>query len=332
MIRKKRALLQKDCRCLVCERYCLIKEGEKGHCKTRINENGIIYTLNYGNISSLSVNPIEKKPLFHFYPGTRALTIGFWSCNFDCPWCQNYDISKVIPRFDEFIKPDEFVKIALVNSCEGISLSLNEPTIFLEWGIEAIRGAKKKNLYTTIVSNGYMTEKALELFIDAGLDAANIDIKGDKEAVQKYCGTVIDKVWRNCELMKARNVHLEITTLIVPTINDNLTILSGIGKRILTELGDTTPWHITRYFPAYKFSGPPTPVKFLEDVYGMARERGLKFVYLGNILGHKYENTYCPNCGTVLIKRGGLTVIKMTINKNLVCPECGDVLKNYFIL
>ncbi|GAG62172.1 unnamed protein product, partial [marine sediment metagenome] len=127
-------------------------------------------------------------------------------------------------------------------------------------------------------------------------------------------------------------VHLEITTLIIPTVNDDLKVLSDIGKRISNELGSATPWHLTRYFPAYKFSEPPTHVKFLEDAYLMAKKNGLKFVYLGNVLEHKYENTYCTYCGKLLIKRAGLTVIKMTINKNLVCPECGDALKNYFIL
>ena len=329
---KKKALLQEDGQCLVCERRCLIKKDETGHCKTRINEDGIIYTLNYGNISSISINPIEKKPIFHFYPGSRALTVGFWSCNFNCPWCQNYDITKTEPHSNEYLSPEKFVKIALANSCPGISLSFNEPTIFLEWGIEALQIAKTKGLYNTIVSNGYMTEQALEIFLAPGLDAANVDIKGDKEAVQRYCGIDVDNVWRNCKIMKKRNVHLEITTLVIPTVNDNLTILSGIGKTILNELGNATPWHLTRYFPAYKFSEPPTSIKFLEDAYGSAKELGLKFVYLGNILEHKYENTYCPECNKLLIKRSGLASINIKINNNLTCPHCNIDLKNYFII
>lgn len=328
----KRSLLQKDDRCLVCERQCAIKQDEKGHCGTRINKDGVIWTLNYGNISSLSINPIEKKPLFHFYPGSRALTVGFWSCNFDCPWCQNYDISKVEPRFDEHVDPRDFVKIAVANSCEGTSLSFNEPTLFLEWGIEVFKIARRKKLYNTIVTNGYMTEKALHLFIDMGLDAANVDIKGDEKTMKKFCHIDVQKVWRNCRIIREKNVHLEITTLIIPTVNDKFSTLAGIGKRIVDELGNAVPWHLTRYFPAYKFSAPSTPIKFLEDTYGMAKDIGVKFVYLGNIPTHKYEDTYCPKCGELLVKRSGLAVIDIKITKNLICPHCSNDLKKFFIL
>jgi pyruvate formate lyase activating enzyme len=332
MLHKKRALLQKDGRCLVCERTCLIKNGNQGYCKTRVNEHGIIYTLNYGNISSLCVNPIEKKPLYHFYPGTQALTVGFWSCNFDCPWCQNHDISKTVPQFTEYLSPDDFVGIALTQRCEGISLSLNEPTVFLEWGIEAIQKAKHEGLYTTIVSNGYMTDRALKLMIDAGLDAANIDIKGDTRAVKKYCGVDVAYVWRTCTLLKKRNIQIEITTLVIPTVNDTIKILSEIAKKITYELGDTIPWHLTRYFPAYKFSEPATPIAFLETAYDTAKQSGLKFVYIGNVSGHEYENTYCPFCGHVLIERAGLAIINIHFDKHCTCPQCKSDLKNYFVL
>lgn len=328
----KKSLLQKNGQCLVCERRCIIKEGEKGHCKTRINENNVLYTLNYDNISSISINPIEKKPLFHFYPGSRALTVGFWSCNFDCPWCQNYDISKVEPRFNEHFTPEEFVNLGLAHSCEGTSLSFNEPTIFLEWGIEVLKIARKKGLYNTIVTNGYMTEEALRLFIDAGLDAANVDIKGDKNTYRRYCHTDDSKVWRNCKIMREKNIHLEITTLLIPTVNDDMKIISDIGKNILNKFGDATPWHLTRYFPSYKFSASPTPIKFLEDAYEIAKNIGLKFVYIGNVPSHPYEDTYCPNCGGLLIKRSGMAVITMKIEKDLVCPQCEYDLKKYLVL
>lgn len=327
-----KARLQKNGRCLVCERRCIIKKGGKGHCKTRINEDNIIYTLNYDNISSISINPIEKKPLFHFYPGSRALTVGFWSCNFDCPWCQNYDISKVEPQFNKHLTPDEFVNLGLANSCEGTSLSFNEPTVFLEWGIEVFKFARKKGLYNTIVTNGYMTEEALNLFIDAGLDAANVDIKGDKKNYQNYCHADDSIVWRNCKIMREKNIHVEITTLIIPTVNDDLNIISDIGEHMCNDFGDATPWHLTRYFPSYKFSAPPTPIKFLEDAYEVAKNIGLTFVYIGNVPGHPYEDTYCPNCGDVLIKRSGMSVITMKIEKNCVCPNCKYNLKKYFVL
>ncbi len=332
MIKRKKSLLQKDGKCLVCERQCLIKEYKKGYCNTRENNAGVIYALNYGNISSISVNPIEKKPLFHFYPGSRALTVGYWSCNFDCPWCQNYEISKTEPQYCEYLDAEEFVNVALAHSCAGTSLSFNEPVLFLEWGVEVFEIAKRKGLYNTIVTNGYMTDKALKLFINAGLDAANVDIKGDEEAVKKYCHADVEKIWRNCEIMKNENIHLEVTTLVIPLINDDLKTLSGIGKRILEQLGCDTAWHLTRYFPAYKFFEPPVSVTFLEDAYKMARDIGLEFVYLGNVPGHRYEDTYCPKCNKLLIKRSGLTVVDVKIEQRCTCPNCGNDLKSSFVL
>jgi pyruvate formate lyase activating enzyme len=327
-----KALCQKDNRCLVCERRCRIGKGKKGHCRSKINDQGVIYTLNYNNVSSISVNPIEKKPFFHFYPGTQALTVGFWSCNFDCPWCQNYDISKVEPETRDRITPQEFVNLARANACHGTSLSFNEPTLFAEWGVEVLGIAREHKLYNTIVTNGYMTSAVLQHFIDAGLDAANVDIKGDAAAVKKYCRVDVKTVWRNCGIMKKQNVHLEITTLVIPTVNDDLKVLKGIGKRILNELGDTIPWHLTRYFPAYKFTVPATPIALLEDAHAMARELGIPFVYLGNIPGHEYENTYCPQCGNLLIKRSGMAVAQLNIDAFRTCPQCHTDLSGYLRL
>lgn len=324
------SLLQNDGQCLICERFCKIDEGNKGHCGTRINRHGTIYTLNYGNISSLSINPIEKKPFFHFYPGSRALTVGSWSCNFDCPWCQNYEISKVIPQTTEYMSPDQFVEMAQENSCQGTSLSFNEPTLFLEWGIEVFRLAKRRGLYNTIVSNGYMTERALELLIKSGLDAANIDMKGTRAAVREYCHADVAKVWRNCKIMRDRGIHIEITTLLITGVNDDLTVVSTIGDKILAELGNI-PWHITRYFPAYKYSAPATSVHVLEQAYQRAKQLGFKFVYLGNVPGHHYENTSCPECGALLIARSGLALTESRITQDGKCPQCGWDVRKYFV-
>jgi len=332
MPRRKKSLLQRDGKCFVCERQCSIKESEKGYCSTKVNDGGIIYTLNYGNISSISINPIEKKPFFHFYPGSYALTVGYWSCNFDCPWCQNYDISKIEPQYNEYIDPKEFVCIALRHSCGGTSLSFNEPVLSLEWGIEVFEIARKKGLYNTIVTNGYMTEKTLNYFIRAGLDAANVDVKGDEEIVKNYCHADVQKVWRNCKIMRNKDIHLEITTLVIPSINDDMKILSGIGRRILEELGSDTPWHLTMYFPAYKFVRPPVSVKFLEGAYEMAKKIGLEFVYLGNVPGHRCENTYCPKCNELLVGRQGMAVVSVKIEEQCVCPNCGKDLKNSFVI
>ncbi|MCK4941408.1 AmmeMemoRadiSam system radical SAM enzyme [candidate division WOR-3 bacterium] len=325
------SVLQESGKCLVCERQCKIDEDSKGHCGTRINRQGTIYTLNYGNISSLSINQIEKKPFFHYYPGSRALTVGFWSCNFDCPWCQNHDISKVEPQSKGYISPEEFVRIALANSCQGTSLSFNEPTLFLEWGIETFEIAKRRDLYNTIVTNGYMTERALELLIHSGLDAANVDIKGSISNIQKYCHADGEKIWRNCKMLKDSGVHLEVTTLMITGVNDDLAVVSDIGKRILDDLGNI-PWHLTRYFPAYEYSAPSTSVRFLEDAYQIAKGLGFYFVYLGNVADHKYENTSCPECGALLIIRSGLVLIDNKITGGSTCPHCGYDLWGYFIL
>jgi len=369
-----KALLQEKLngkvRCLTCERRCEVMDGGLGWCRTRQNEGGTLYTLIYGNVSSLSANPIEKKPLYHFYPGSVALTAGSWSCNFNCPWCQNWDISKSPPRPGRvttqaviasgakqspsrkeeiassqkpvlseaegtllamtraeqlpgrYVSPEDFVAETVHHGCQGTSISFNEPTLSLEWSLDVFRLARQRGLYNTYVTNGYMTSEALELLVEAGLDAMNVDIKGDAAAVKKHCGTDVEKVWRNCREGKKAGVHIEVTTLVIPTVNDDEGVLRGIARRIRQELGVDTTWHCSGYYPAYKFSAPPTPLQTLERAHDIGREEGLDFVYLGNVLGHPYENTYCPGCGELLIRRWGLSVAQNRFEDNK-CPGCG---------
>ena len=224
----REALLQEKLnakvRCLTCERRCEVGEGGLGWCRTRraeslANEDGTLYTLIYGNVSSLSANPIEKKPLYHFYPGSVALTAGSWSCNFNCPWCQNWHISKSSPRPGRYVSPENLVAEAARRGCQGTSISFNEPTLSLEWSLDVFRLARQRGLYNTYVTNGYMTPEALKLLIEAGLDAMNVDIKGDAAAVKKHCGTDVENVWRNCREAKQAGVHIEVTTLVIPTVN-----------------------------------------------------------------------------------------------------------------
>jgi pyruvate formate lyase activating enzyme len=313
-------------RCLTCERRCLLGPGGRGWCRTRANQDGTLVTLNYGNVSTLSANPIEKKPLYHFYPGTVALTAGSWGCNFGCPWCQNWDISKSPPRVGRHITPHGFVDMALDSHCQGTSISFNEPTLSLEWSLDVFDLAREKGLYNTFVTNGYMTKRALELLIGGGLEAMNVDIKGDADAVRKHCkGIDVDKVWRNCRRARESGVHLEITTLIIPGVNEDEESLRGIAGRIVDELGAETPWHVSGYYPAYKFHAPPTPLAALERAWRIGKEEGLEYVYLGNVSGHRLENTYCPDCGQLLIERCGLSVLQ----NNLVgrsCPGCGEAI------
>uniref|UniRef100_A0A7C4P088 AmmeMemoRadiSam system radical SAM enzyme n=1 Tax=Thermodesulfobacterium geofontis TaxID=1295609 RepID=A0A7C4P088_9BACT len=331
-MRIKEALLQErlngEVKCLTCERKCIISEGATGFCKTRKNIGGKLYTLVYGEISSLSANPIEKKPLYHFWPGTLALTVGTWSCNFTCPWCQNYEISKAPEMIGKgtYISPENFIEIMKKLNCQGTSISFNEPTLLLEYAVDVFKLAKSYGYYNTYVTNGYMSEKALELLIEAGLDGMNIDIKGDKKVVKLYCNADVEKVWRNAKIAKEKGVWVEITTLVIPGVNDDINILKEIAKRIKDELGEETPWHVNRYFPAYEFYRkiyvPPTPIKTLEEGIEIGKDIGLKYVYCGNVPGHKFENTYCPDCGTLLIKRYALSVLEYNISKDKRCPNC----------
>jgi pyruvate formate lyase activating enzyme len=306
--------------CETCERECFLREEETGFCKTRKNINGKIYTLCWGDISSISLNPIEKKPFYHFYPGTYAMTVGSWSCNFTCPWCQNFEISKFPPKNEYYISPEEFIEICLKYRADGTSISFNEPTLLFEWSLEVFKIAKQKNLYNTYVSNGYMTEKVLYSLIDSGLDAINIDLKGDKKVYEKYCASDFEKVYRNIKI-SSKLIHTEIVSLIITNVNDRFSIFKDIAKRILDEIGDEIPWHITRYFPAYKFKEPETDIKKMEEIIEGIKNLGFKYVYIGNVPYHKYNNTYCPNCSNLLIERGIMEVIENKL-KDKKCPFC----------
>lgn len=316
--------------CETCERRCLIPEGETGFCGARVNHNGKLYVLTYGNISSISNNPMSKKPFFHFHPGASALSIGSWGCNSSCPWCQNYRISKTTSNEAgcNFLAADDFITQAQQKAA-GTSFTFNEPvsTLF-EYSLDVMPQAKAKGLFNTYVTNGYMTRKCLSKLIEAGLDAAQIDIKGCKE-VKNWTGLDVKHVWRNAKLLKQAGVHVEITTLIIPTVNDKKSCLQSIAEKLKKVLGKETPWHVTRYYQAYKArekSLPAsTPVKTVEKAYRIGKDVGLDYVYTGNITGHRWEHTYCPNCGTTLIERGGFFEPNILI-KEPKCPKCGEEL------
>jgi pyruvate formate lyase activating enzyme len=311
-------------RCLTCERRCELAPGGLGWCRTRRHQDGRLVTLIYGAVSSLSANPIEKKPLYHFHPGTVALTSGSWSCNFGCPWCQNHHISKAVPSGGRYLSAVEFVSEAKALGCQGTSISLNEPTLSLEWSLEVFRLARAQGLYNTYVTNGYMTPQALRLLVDAGLDAMNVDIKGDARAVWEHCqGIDVEKVWRNCRLARELGVHLEITTLVIPGVNDRYEVLHGIAARLAAELGPAIPWHVSAYYPAYRFTAPPTPVGTLERAWQIGTDAGLTFVYVGNVPGHSHENTACPQCSALLVRRRGLRLVASRLQGGR-CPDCGS--------
>lgn len=313
-------------RCLTCSHKCLIQENKVGVCGTRANIDGSVKTLVYGNVSSISNNPIEKKPLFHFAPGTMALTAGSWGCNASCPFCQNFDISKQKPTAEltRYMSPEKFVSMAQNRGSEGISISFSEAaTLMLEWNLEVFRLARERGLYNTIVTNGYMTPEALDLMIDAGLDAANVDIKGCEPLVRRKCGIQLQPVLDNILQMKERGVHVELTTLVVPGLSDNMDCLEMFSSWILENTGSKTPWHLNRYYPAYEYTEPPTPLDLLIQTRDMAMKAGLEFVYVGNVGKQGLEDTICPNCGSLCYERLRLRSRNVATDASGKCVKCG---------
>jgi len=313
-------------RCLTCERRCILGDGEYGFCRTRINIEGQIYTMTYGLLSAVESRPIEIKPFFHFWPGSTALTFSTWSCNFRCPWCQNWGISRILPEpwKGTYTEPEEVVRKALENRDEGVCVSFNEPTLLFEYSLDVFKIARKKGLYSTYVSNGYMTLDALKMLKEAGLNGLKVDIKGSKKEYLKINAADVDVVWRNCRKAKELGIHVELVYLVVTGATDNEESIVETIEKTLKELGDGVPIHFTRYFPAYKYREPPTPIEKLEWAYKTARRMGVKYPYIGNVPGHPYENTYCPECGEVLVKRYGAMVIKYRLTADKKCPKCGE--------
>ncbi|MFQ5977605.1 MAG: AmmeMemoRadiSam system radical SAM enzyme [Candidatus Heimdallarchaeota archaeon] len=328
-----RAFLQEqledgNVRCLTCQRHCVIIPQKYGHCKTRFNDQGTLYTTTYGLVTSLSNNPIEKKPLFHYYPGSVATTIGSKSCNFDCPWCQNWTLSKAsseeLPASSEFMSPRQIVDFAKRSQVQGLSVSFNEPTLSLEYALELFELAAPEHLYCMFVTNGYMTAEALRLLVKAGLTGAAVTLKGPADMVKKYCHADVEGVWDTLTLAKSLGVHVEVISLLIPNTNDHRDYLNNLVAQVLTDLGPDTPIHFTRYFPAYKFTIPATPVKTLEFARDLALEIGLRYSYIGNVPGHPYENTYCPACKRLLIRRYATSLLAFDVNQQNTCPDCGE--------
>jgi len=312
--------------CNLCERRCQIPHMGTGFCKTRINLDGKLYTLVYGNLSALESRPIEIKPFFHYWPGSKALTFSTWSCNFDCVWCQNWNLSKTPPDHSraKYFSPEQIVDLALNEGDDGLCSSFQEPTVLTDWNIDLFRLGRTKDLYSCYVSNGYMTLEALKMLWEAGMDGLKVDVKGDAETYRRFCGGVdVEKVWRNVGEAKRMGFHVEVVNLVVTGVNDDEECLRWLVERHLKEAGVETPLHFTRYYPAYKFSNPATPVETLEKACEIAKKHGVLYAYLGNVPGHKYENTYCPNCEDTLVKRYGPRIVRYCITNAKRCPKCG---------
>jgi len=312
--------------CNLCERRCYIASGDKGFCKTRINIEGKLYTLVYGILSAIESRPIEIKPFFHYWPGSTALTFSTWSCNFDCIWCQNWGLSKTAPDSSnsKYYSSEEIVELTVRRGDEGLCSSFQEPTLLTDWNIDLFKLGRAKGLYSCYVSNGYMTIEALRLLWDSGMDGLKVDIKGDPETYRRFCGGVdVEKVWRNVREARKMGFHVEIVNLVVTKVNDDEECLRWLIEQHLKEAGSETPLHFTRYYPSYKFDNPPTSIETLEKAYGMARKLGVLYPYIGNVSGHKHENTYCPQCTEPLIKRYGFRIIRYRVTEENRCPKCG---------
>lgn len=276
----------------------------------RENIEGDLFTLIYGSASSVAADPIEKKPLYHFHPGSSALSLGTVGCNLSCKHCQNYSISTVKPEDTilQELNPDEPVKLAREHGCTGIAWTYNEPSIWHEFTVDASKLAKRENLYVVYVSNGFISE---EPFREVGeyLDAINIDIKSFSDRFyREICGAHLKPVLDTCKLAKDLNIHLEVTYLVIPGLNDSMEEIGGFCDWVLDALGSDIPVHFTRFYPHYKMKDKPsTPVETLRNAYALAWEKGLKYVYLGNVPPGDYDNTFCPKCGTLLIERYGFS-------------------------
>ena len=315
--------------CHTCQWRCKISPGKYGVCGMYQNQDATLFNLNYSLVSSVAADPIEKKPLFHFFPGTLAFSLGTLGCNFHCKHCQNWEISmadgQTSGRSCQEMSPQAQIELAQRYDCQGVAWTYNEPAIWFEYTLDSARLAKRNHLYTVYVTNGYSTPEALDT-IGPYLDAWRVDIKGFSDHFYRELAKVPH--WRQILATARRakekwNMHVEVVTNIIPTMNDDEEQLQGIAHWIRDELGELTPWHVTRFYPHHHLMHlPPTPVATLERACDIGRQAGLKFVYTGNVPGHSHENTVCYNCGNLIVERFGYqaTVIGLDGSK---CRFCG---------
>lgn len=311
--------------CNLCARRCAIPDGGRGFCLVRENRGGTLYTLVYGKAIAAHVDPIEKKPLYHFHPTATVFSIATVGCNFRCSFCDNWLISQRRDVEGEELPPEEVVEQAMLAKSDGISYTYTEPTIFMEYAYDSAKLAHERGLFNTFVTNGYMTPEAVDL-ISPYLDAATVDFKasGDPEFYKKYSAVnSVDPIYESLRAMKEKKIFIEVTNLIVPDVGDSADRLRKLARWIVDNLGPEIPVHLLRFHPDYMLTNLRyTPTSTLERLRGVAVGEGLQYVYLGNVPGHRYENTYCPSCGLLLIERLGFQVSLIRL-KNDRCPSCG---------
>jgi len=317
--------------CLLCAHSCIIPDGKYGLCGVRNNEKGSLYTEVYGETVASNVDPIEKKPLYHFLPGTEAYSIATAGCNFQCGFCQNWQISQVRGKKATLnarkLKPREVVEEAKKYNCKSIAYTYTEPTVFFEYAYDTSKIAKENGIYNSFVTNGYMTKLALDT-IKPYLDACNVDLKffSDK-TYKKTCKASLEPVLESIRHIKDLGIWLEVTTLVVPEMNDSDEELENIAK-FISSVGNETPWHISRFHPDYNLTDRgSTPIKTLKKAEAIGKKAGLKYVYLGNVA--EDTNTYCSKCNKLLIRRTGYTISKDGV-KDGKCSRCKTDMEGVF--
>ncbi len=321
------SLNDKKVKCNLCNHRCEIKDGRRGICGVRENREGTLETLVYGRIIARHIDPIEKKPLYHLMPGSLSYSVATVGCNFRCLFCQNADIAQMPSDRTGMITGDPFspqdvVAAAIKGDCKSIAYTYTEPTVYFEFAFDTAKLAHEKGIQNVFVTNGYMTAEALHM-INPYLDAANVDLKAFTEDFYKtYCGAKLEHVKESLKLMKSLGIFIEVTTLLIPGLNDDKDELEKLAKFLADSLGTETPWHISRFHPTYKLTDrPPTPVETLVTAREIGIKAGLKYVYTGNVPGESGGNTFCYSCGEILIERWGFYIKKNVIEESR-CPYC----------
>ena len=318
-------LQEKTVRCNLCAHRCKITDGNLGICNVRKNSDGNLFTLVYGKTISQHVDPIEKKPLYHFLPGSTAYSIATPGCNFRCQWCQNWEIAQMPREFGKIsgydVSPHEIIAEAKTDHCKSIAYTYTEPTIFFEFAYDISILAKEEGIKNIYVTNGYMSKEMLDSF-HPYLDAANVDLKAFRDQTYKsLVGARLQPVLDNLIKMRELGIWIEVTTLVIPGINDDLDELKEVAHFIAQELGIDTPWHLSRFFPQYRMRNvPPTSIDRLKQAREIGYYEGLRYVYLGNVGDD--SNTICYNCGKVLVKRRGYWIPENYLTQDK-CPNCG---------
>jgi len=315
-------------KCHLCCHYCVIKPGRRGRCGVRENRNGTLFSLVYGKIIARHVDPIEKKPLFHFHPGSRSYSIATVGCNFRCLHCQNHEIAQYPKRHPDItgeeMTPQDVVDAAERAGCRSISYTYTEPTVFMEFACDCARLAHERGIKNVFVSNGYTSAEAAGELAPY-LDANNIDLKGNEDFYKEVAGARLEPVLDTIRLMKQLGVWVEVTTLIIPSYNDSEEFLRWAAD-FIRSVDPAIPWHVTQFYPTYKLLDQPrTPVGILRRAREIGIEAGLKYVYEGNVPGEGGESTYCPSCGTLLIERIGFSLSRITMREGR-CPDCNSTI------